>query len=71
MTKVLFITANPNSAEGSFGMAVGEAFIEAYKNEHPQDEVVTIDLFNTTVPQSMQMYSLLGVNLQQVKALRL
>ena len=31
-------------------MAVGEAFIEAYKNEHPQDEVVTIDLFNTTVP---------------------
>ncbi|HDX9611280.1 TPA: FMN-dependent NADH-azoreductase [Bacillus toyonensis] len=50
MTKVLFITANPNSAEGSFGMAVGEAFIEAYKNEHPQDEVVTVDLFNTTVP---------------------
>ncbi|PEB50607.1 FMN-dependent NADH-azoreductase, partial [Bacillus sp. AFS098217] len=50
MTKVLFITANPNSAEASFGMAVGEAFIEAYKNEHPQDEVVTIDLFNTTVP---------------------
>ncbi|PEY97777.1 FMN-dependent NADH-azoreductase, partial [Bacillus sp. AFS018417] len=51
MTKVLFITANPNSAEASFGMAVGEAFIEAYKNEHPQDEVVTIDLFNTTVPE--------------------
>ncbi|EEM05621.1 FMN-dependent NADH-azoreductase [Bacillus pseudomycoides] len=50
MTKVLFITANPNSAEASFGMAVGESFIEAYKNEHPQDEVVTIDLFNTTVP---------------------
>ena len=24
MTKVLFITANPNSAEGSFGMAVGK-----------------------------------------------
>ncbi|MEI4803959.1 FMN-dependent NADH-azoreductase [Bacillus sp. FJAT-51639] len=51
MKKVLFITANPNSAEASFGMAVGEAFIEAYKNEHPQDEVVTIDLFNTTVPE--------------------
>ncbi|WP_026594293.1 FMN-dependent NADH-azoreductase [Bacillus sp. UNC437CL72CviS29] len=51
MTKVLFITANPNSAEASFGMAVGEAFIETYKNEHPQDEVVTIDLFNTTVPE--------------------
>ncbi|PHB22229.1 FMN-dependent NADH-azoreductase [Bacillus pseudomycoides] len=50
MTKVLFITANPNSAEASFGMAVGESFIEAYKNEHPQDEVVTIDLFNTAVP---------------------
>ncbi|PEI43507.1 FMN-dependent NADH-azoreductase [Bacillus pseudomycoides] len=50
MTKVLFITANLNSAEASFGMAVGESFIEAYKNEHPQDEVVTIDLFNTAVP---------------------
>ncbi|EOV9525862.1 FMN-dependent NADH-azoreductase [Bacillus cytotoxicus] len=50
MTKVLFITANPNSAETSFGMAVGEAFIEAYKNENPQHEVITIDLFHTTVP---------------------
>ncbi|MED2161572.1 NAD(P)H-dependent oxidoreductase, partial [Bacillus thuringiensis] len=48
MTKVLFITANPNSAEGSFGMAVGEAFIAAYRNAHPQAEVVPIDLFNTT-----------------------
>ncbi|MDM5188462.1 FMN-dependent NADH-azoreductase [Bacillus sp. DX4.1] len=50
MTKVLFITANPNSAEASFSVAVGEAFIEAYKQGNPTDEVVTIDLFNTTVP---------------------
>lgn len=50
MAKVLFITANPNSADTSFSMAAGEAFIEAYKQEHPQDEIVTIDLFHTTVP---------------------
>ncbi|ENQ3108655.1 FMN-dependent NADH-azoreductase [Bacillus sp. 491mf] len=50
MTKVLFITANPNPAEVSFGMAVGEAFIEAYKQANPQDEVLTIDLFHTSVP---------------------
>ncbi|WP_440603607.1 FMN-dependent NADH-azoreductase [Bacillus sp. GB_SG_008] len=50
MTKVLFITANPNPAEVSFGMAVGEAFIEDYKQANPQDDVVTIDLFHTNVP---------------------
>ena len=48
----------------------GEAFIEAYKNEHPQDEVVTIDLFNTTVP-AIDADVFAGVNLQQVKALKL
>lgn len=50
MTKVLFITANPSSTETSFSMAVGEAFIEAYKAANPVDEVTTIDLFNTVVP---------------------
>lgn len=50
MKKVLFITANPSGAETSFSMAVGEAFIEAYKEANPADEVTAIDLFNTTVP---------------------
>lgn len=30
MTKVLFITANPNPVEVSFGMAVGESFLKSF-----------------------------------------
>lgn len=50
MKKVLFITANPSGSETSFSMAVGDAFIEVYKEANPTDEVTAIDLFNTTVP---------------------
>ncbi|UOY92859.1 FMN-dependent NADH-azoreductase [Ectobacillus sp. JY-23] len=50
MKKVLYITANPNTAEVSFSKAVGDAFIEAYQAKNPQDEVIAVDLFQTNVP---------------------
>jgi FMN-dependent NADH-azoreductase len=50
MKKVLFITANPKAANDSFSLTVGQEFIEAYKQENPADEVVTIDLFEANVP---------------------
>ena len=50
MTKVLFITANPNDENHSFSMAAGKAFIETYKETNPMDEIVTVDLFKDDIP---------------------
>lgn len=50
MKQVLLITANPNTSEVSFSKAVAEAFIASYKEANPADEVVTVDLFETSVP---------------------
>jgi len=50
MTKLLYITANPNAIENSFGLSVGEAFINEYKQVNPTHEVVHFDLFKENVP---------------------
>jgi len=50
MKKLLYITANPNAVENSFGLSVGEAFIEEYKRVNPTHEVVHFDLFKENVP---------------------
>lgn len=51
MATVLYITAHPHDHTQSYSMAVGQAFIEAYKAAHPGDEVIHLDLYKTTVPQ--------------------
>jgi FMN-dependent NADH-azoreductase len=50
MTKVLYITAHPHDHNQSFSMAVGKAFIETYKEVNPNDEIVSIDLYNENIP---------------------
>ncbi|MEW9500985.1 FMN-dependent NADH-azoreductase [Jeotgalibacillus marinus] len=50
MTKVLYITANPNDHTQSYSMAVGKAFIDTYKEANPADEIVHVDLFKEDVP---------------------
>ncbi|MFS0637281.1 FMN-dependent NADH-azoreductase [Mesobacillus foraminis] len=50
MATVLYITANPKEIQESFGLSVGEEFINAYREEHPNDEVVRLDLYKMTVP---------------------
>ncbi|MCD8915876.1 FMN-dependent NADH-azoreductase [Staphylococcus simulans] len=51
MSQVLYITAHPLDEMVSNSMAVGKAFIESYQSEHPEDEVVHIDLFKDDVPE--------------------
>ncbi|MHD0396792.1 FMN-dependent NADH-azoreductase [Staphylococcus simulans] len=51
MSQVLYITAHPLDEKVSNSMAVGKAFIDTYKTEHPEDEVIHIDLFKTDVPE--------------------
>lgn len=50
MTTVLYITANPNGEAASVSMATGNSFIEEYKKQNPNDEVVHIDLFKENIP---------------------
>ena len=50
MSKVLYITANPKTKEQSFGLSVGDQFLEAYKKTNPKDEIITLDLYKMEVP---------------------
>lgn len=50
MSKVLYITANPKSKEYSYSLSVGSAFIDAYKNANPNDEIIPVDLYKMEIP---------------------
>ncbi|MDQ0242491.1 FMN-dependent NADH-azoreductase [Bacillus fengqiuensis] len=50
MATVLYITAHPHDETQSYSMAVGKAFIEAYREAHPNDEVINLDLYKVNVP---------------------
>lgn len=50
MTKLLYITAHPLDELASNSMAAGKAFTDAYKENHPNDEVKHIDLFKEDIP---------------------
>ncbi|SFB49129.1 FMN-dependent NADH-azoreductase [Cohnella sp. OV330] len=51
MATVLYITAHPLDPQESFSLAVGKEFIEAYRKENPNDEVVHLDLYKENIPQ--------------------
>ncbi|MCJ1655433.1 FMN-dependent NADH-azoreductase [Staphylococcus sp. NRL 16/872] len=50
MTKLLYITAHPLDELTSNSMAAGKTFVDAYKENHPSDEVKHIDLFKEDIP---------------------
>ncbi|MBV7509115.1 FMN-dependent NADH-azoreductase [Bacillus sp. sid0103] len=50
MANVLYITAHPLDPERSFSLTVGNAFIDSYKEFHPQDEIVHLDLYKADIP---------------------
>jgi FMN-dependent NADH-azoreductase len=51
MATVLYITAHPLDETKSFSMAAGKAFIEEYRENHPNDEVIYLDLYKQHIPQ--------------------
>lgn len=50
MSKLLYITAHPLTEETSKSLAAGKVFLDAYRSYHPEDEIVSIDLFSTDIP---------------------
>jgi len=49
MSQLLYIQASPRS-ERSHSIAVANAFVEAYTKAHPQDRIVTMNLFQEPIP---------------------
>jgi len=49
MSKLLYIQASPR-IERSYSIAVVDAFVSAYKQANPKDEVLTINLFKKDLP---------------------
>lgn len=50
MKKVLYITANPKSEEQAFSLNAGREFIDLYKQNNPNDEVVELSLYDIEIP---------------------
>lgn len=50
MTKVLFVKANDRPASQAVSVKLYEAFLASYKESHPNDTVVELDLFNEELP---------------------
>ncbi|MFP3415263.1 FMN-dependent NADH-azoreductase [Bacillus sp. SIMBA_074] len=50
MANLLYITAHPFDETRSYSMAVGKAFLESYKELHPNDEIVHLDLYKADIP---------------------
>jgi len=49
MSKILYVKANPKDDESSFTFQVSELFIKKYQEEHPDDEVETLDLYKSDI----------------------
>ncbi len=49
MSRLLYIQASPR-IERSYSIAVAEAFVSAYKQANPKDEVITMNLFKKDLP---------------------
>ncbi len=49
MSRILYIKASPRGGR-SHSQAVAEAFLEAYREIHPEDDIVTLDLFAADLP---------------------
>jgi len=49
MSRLLYIQASPR-LERSHSIAVADAFIDEYKKKHAEDEIVKMNLFETSIP---------------------
>ncbi len=49
MSKLLYIQASPRG-QRSHSIAVADAFVETYERTHPDDEIVTLNVFEASTP---------------------
>lgn len=51
MSKLLVVRAHPLSHKSSRSMKVTDAFVESYKQHHPEDSIEEINVYNIQVPE--------------------
>ena len=49
MKKVLYIKANPKPSNLSRTFTISDKFIQTYKENNPNDEIITLDLYNEQI----------------------
>jgi FMN-dependent NADH-azoreductase len=49
MSRLLYIQASPRG-QRSHSVAVTDAFVEAYEQKHPDDEIVILNVFDASIP---------------------
>src|SRR5690625_534774 len=49
MAKLLYIKANPKPNQLSRTFQISETFIDAYRESHPSDDIVTLDLYKENI----------------------
>lgn len=50
MAKVLFVKANSRPIEQAVSVKLYDAFLNSYKESHPEDEITELDLFKENLP---------------------
>ena len=50
MAEVLYVYANPKPLEASFTLRLAKAFFDEYKKHHPDDKIVSLDLYKEEIP---------------------
>jgi FMN-dependent NADH-azoreductase len=50
VSKLLYVQASPRG-ERSYCIAVADAFVEAYRKRHPDDDIATVNVFDASLPQ--------------------
>lgn len=51
MSKVLYVVAHPLDEERSYSLSMGKAFINAYKEFSPKDEIIELNLYKEYIPE--------------------
>ncbi|MEN6515144.1 MAG: FMN-dependent NADH-azoreductase [Fervidobacterium sp.] len=69
MSTVLYIKANPKSNEESRTFQISEHFIETYKKNHPEDQVITLDLYKEDIHflTKEDIYAIFGPKTEESK----
>ena len=50
MSKILFVKANNRLEEQAVSVKLSHAFLNSYKESHPEDDITELDLFNEQLP---------------------
>lgn len=69
MSKVLYVKANAKPEGTSRTFKVSNSFVKAYKELHPDDEIITLDLYKEDLP-FLQIEDIQSINNNNVELLQ-